>query len=558
MIKIVNSLLFLILVTGGISVYGNSLMRFSYEERNEGDEIFADDDVSDTVICVKDFGFSWISSSKVFTLNLNDQLVLGFYNKGLWKSDGTEEGTFVLKDVNIWVLPENPEAVSNGVVLFGGWENLSSDNYLWKTDGTTEGTVLVKDIPTPYNLQFVWNKWIFKAPAEYYYSTGPFVGWQISSYGVFISDGTTDGTYQVDPDFSGGIESIFVFELVEKDVVFDGRMIYTCNELFENISLLKNFDVDEIINPTKVNDSLVFFGTEDAFYIENIRNQESALWKTDGTLGGTESLVDSFHNISNFTIANGKLFFIGDDVTHGGELWISDGTQEGTRLVKDISSGVLSSNLDNLLAYNGKLYFTVYDDSIGFSLWESNGTEDGTFLVKEIISDTFANSVNNMMVSHQRLFFTVANKYGSVDLWKSDGTAIGTSFFKQLAKLDILYTANDYYISNLIFIDDILYFLKNDYFYGKSLELWKYVLPSDFYTGAELIKREETTVYPNPTHDILYFISPEINKHVIIVDIYGKVLYENEIEDNLLDVSFLSPGIYIITINDASSRFIKN
>ncbi|KJF41902.1 ELWxxDGT repeat protein [Draconibacterium sediminis] len=560
--KVVNNLLFLILVIGSISVDGNSLMDFSSEERNRGDETLMEDDVSDTVICVKDFDFYWPTSFKVLSLNVNDQLVLGFDSEGLWKSDGTEEGTFMLKDVRIWEMPENSEVVSNGVFLFGGRESSSTTHQLWKTDGTREGTVLVKIIhpydAMPHNFQFVWNRWIFKAAAEYYYSTGVLGGWRVSSYGVFISDGTTDGTYQVHPNFSSGYEPIFVFELAEKDVVFYSTNIYTCHELFENISLLKYIDTYEIINPTKASDSLVFFGTRDAFYIDNNRYQKSTLWKTDGTLGGTELLVDSLrNNISNFTIVNGKLFFIGDDVTHGEELWTSDGTQEGTRLVKDIQTGVLSSNLGNLIDYNGKLYFTVYDDDIGFSLWESNGTEDGTFLIKKIDSDTLVNNVNNMMVYHHHLFFSVINKDGSVDLWTSDGTAIATSFLQQLAKFDGYCILDGNCISNLIFIDDILYFLINDSYHAESIELWKYVLPSEFYTGAELIKRNETIVYPNPTHDFLYFISPRKSNHIHILDVYGRVLYDNEIADNFIDVSFLSAGIYIVNINSTSSRFIK-
>ena len=41
-----------------------------------------------------------------------------------------------------------------------------------------------------------------------------------------------------------------------------------------------------------------------------------------------------------YTIAtNNTLFFVTNDTTHGTELWKSDGTEEGTVMVKDIYTG---------------------------------------------------------------------------------------------------------------------------------------------------------------------------------------------------------------------------
>ena len=60
----------------------------------------------------------------------------------LWRSDGTEAGTFLLKAVTASIEP--PVAIG-GTVFFAG---LDGGLELWRTDGTPEGTLLVKDLST--------------------------------------------------------------------------------------------------------------------------------------------------------------------------------------------------------------------------------------------------------------------------------------------------------------------------------------------------------------------------------------------------------------------------
>ncbi|WP_413467324.1 ELWxxDGT repeat protein [Pleurocapsa sp. FMAR1] len=48
-----------------------------------------------------------------------------------------------------------------------------------------------------------------------------------------------------------------------------------------------------------------------------------------------------------------------NDGENGRELWVSDGTTEGTQLVKDINPGGDGSNPSNLTEFNNKLYFRL-------------------------------------------------------------------------------------------------------------------------------------------------------------------------------------------------------
>ena len=70
------------------------------------------------------------------------------------------------------------------------------------------------------------------------------------------------------------------------------------------------------------------------------------LWGTDGTTEGTLTLLSSSRAqmSSSSLVSHGRrVFFLANDSEHGSEPWVSDGTVEGTRLLKDIQPGAGSS-----------------------------------------------------------------------------------------------------------------------------------------------------------------------------------------------------------------------
>ena len=63
------------------------------------------------------------------------------------------------------------------------------------------------------------------------------------------------------------------------------------------------------------------------------------------------------------------MYFSADDGLNGRELWRSDGTEGGTRVVGDIYPGRGSSNPENLAFNNRLLFFSAQDDNHGVELW---------------------------------------------------------------------------------------------------------------------------------------------------------------------------------------------
>src|SRR5262245_44682918 len=74
-------------------------------------------------------------------------------------------------------------------------------------------------------------------------------------------------------------------------------------------------------------------------------------------------------------VAMGETVFFGaSDGIHGFELWRSDGTDAGTRLVADVCPGSCASMPQNLTVAGGKVFFVADDGFHGLELWASDGT----------------------------------------------------------------------------------------------------------------------------------------------------------------------------------------
>ncbi|MDH3675510.1 MAG: hypothetical protein OES12_08440 [Anaerolineae bacterium] len=87
---------------------------------------------------------------------------------------------------------------------------------------------------------------------------------------------------------------------------------------------------------------------------------------------------------SFLTDVEGILFFSATDSVHGTELWMTDGTPAGTKLVADIYPGPEGSFPADLTNVNGTLFFSADDGVHGTELWISNGTRVGTKLFADL------------------------------------------------------------------------------------------------------------------------------------------------------------------------------
>ena len=209
---------------------------------------------------------------------------LGTSNSELWVSDGTDAGTFELKEIAPLIggilgngSPGNFE-ICNGLLYFSGKIGTGSDGNsereLWVTDGTAAGTVLIEDRNgdlsfDPRNLTCVGTTLFFE---------GEDINEDEHLYKLVAGSSTIELVDLIDPAPNSG---------------------------------------SNITNFFEWNGMLVFSGET------GTNNKE--VWVSDGTDAGTFEIQDinpsGSSSPSQFAECNGRLFFQADDGTNGEELW---------------------------------------------------------------------------------------------------------------------------------------------------------------------------------------------------------------------------------------------
>jgi ELWxxDGT repeat protein len=181
------------------------------------------------------------------------------------------------------------------------------------------------------------------------------------------------------------------------------------------------------------------------------------IWRTDGTPAGTQLLRDirtgpesslPVHDdgvpelLPQFGTAGGLAAFVADDGEHGFEVWVSDGTEAGTRLLVDLNPGAGSAvvvgqtapPLFRSVELGDRLVFTASDGTVGRELWISDGTAEGTSLVKDILPgaqdgiDVFPFDTRQPFVGSVdgELFFAAVDDVVFNSLWRTEGSPEGT------------------------------------------------------------------------------------------------------------------------------------
>ena len=252
------------------------------------------------------------------------------------------------------------------------------------------------------------------------------------------------------------------------------------------------------------------------------------LWKSDGTEAGTRRVKDikpggGSSNPFPPTVIGTRIFFSADDGTHGRELFVSDGTAAGTFLVKDINTAG-SSYPEELANVNGTLYFSAVAAG-GRELYKSDGTELGTKRVKDLRLGPKGSIPTEITAIGSTAYFAAFNKAtGFRQLWRSDGTAAGTYALDQF---DSYSRAR-----HLVRVGSNIYFLGDS---TSGCALTTYLFKTD---GTN-----EGTSLVSYTNDDEAFLTIPFKSRLFLSE-YGSLMKANLAGDDLIQVkSFDDPDL---------------
>jgi ELWxxDGT repeat protein len=336
---------------------------------------------------------------------------------------------------------------------------------LWRTDGTSEGTLLVKDIyagseaSNPVNLTAV----------------GDLIYFTIDDESLWVSDGSAAGTAKLHET-----TNTTILGSVKGKLVFTGNSPMNGNELWFTDGTLEGTVVKDIrpgVTSTTFGSSFALLN--DLYFSADDGVHGVEIWKTDGSVEGTSMVKDLSSGssmIEQIARTSSLVCFVYTSGEFGRELYKTDGTAGGTSLVKDLSLGAASSSFEHFSSVNNILYFSASSsgaDAKGFEMYRSDGTATGTFMLKDIYSGITSSLPNTFVpdVENNRMYFFADNDILGRELWKTDGTTEGTAIVKDIA----LSSRSGVSAGPSILIGGELYFQASDYDYSYTqvFELWK-------------------------------------------------------------------------------------
>jgi ELWxxDGT repeat protein len=356
--------------------------------------------------------------------------------RNLWVSDGTEAGTFRLQWIN--QDPLTGEGATNlfeaaGILFFRAYDNANSLD-LWKSDPGTGVTAPVQDISDDsFAGQFTtplceFRNYLFFAADDGSAGIEPWIS--NGTYASMIEDIRPTPNVGSAPWGGVGYSGFLYFTAQTTE---HGAELWV-----SDLTAPTTNEVEDIWpGPTGSNPHYHTVAAGYLFFMASTEDEGRELW-AKGTTGSPFLVRDinpgnADSHPYGLTAVGDTLFFIADDGTSGRELWKSDGTEEGTQRVRDIRTGPSGSVLEpgnmppRTWAGTQDLFFFVADEGLnGEEVWVSDGTEAGTRLVKDIFTGTGGTFAPAEFVPIADTLYFRAEDTGGVGVWQTDGTPAGT------------------------------------------------------------------------------------------------------------------------------------
>ena len=356
-----------------------------------------------------------------------------FDGSELWGSDGTPAGTRrlhtfrSLRPTGPWIKP------AAGRIYLLADDDGTNGQQIWQSDGTPEGTRRMTDFGATARLD----------------NLEPGAVDAVGDRLVFLaSDGTTSRAWTVSPatapaavDLCGSRCSLTYDSktltpvggrllLVAADEPLGPEAAWATDGTPAGTVSLVGSCTGSCSGAT----SVIYPGSGAVFF-----QAFASLWRTDGTAAGTRRYTDGTFAISpeptDLVAVGDRVFFSagtldsGAAIDYDGELWTSDGTPGGTRIVTDVENGAESSFPTSFVALGDDVFFFACAQTRfgGQELWRGTAAGAEPLTTDSAASCDSTSASEQVVRAGQHLFFwrAVQDNYATT-LWTSDGTAAGT------------------------------------------------------------------------------------------------------------------------------------
>jgi ELWxxDGT repeat protein len=412
----------------------------------------------------------------------------------LWRTDGTAAGTYMVKDINPGAessmkLYEQP-IVFNFKLYFRAI-NPNVGYEIFKSDGTAAGTQVAFDLASgtgsrnPYLLTNCGDHKLVFAALN---SSNKYVVWQ--------SDGTFSGTsiltdLNLDPGEST-ISGIYFFPTFLAGTVYIVNSYTGPNNGIWRTSFSCFLGCGAFSTPTIIpgtdnsSDLLLHYNTTNMQYDLYFRNTGSQDVKKYNLSTSTITNLTNFSSNlyiprSNLSVINNTIIFAGKDASNGVEIWKTDGSIAGTGLLKDIYSGLPSSEIQETVMHENQLYFSAKTAN-GTNLWKTDGTSGGTIELLDLDPSNLIEGPKNIKVIGNKVYFYFDKLFSGYNYeWQFGVFDTSTSVFTVLKNFGVISDFEDYF--NSIVFDSNLIFTAFDTQNG--FEVWT---TNGTVTGTNIIK----------------------------------------------------------------------
>ena len=358
-----------------------------------GAELWLSDGTEAGTVLAEDLSTAFAGSAPSDLVVWNGELYFtAFTSYEIWKTTGGVGNAVRIASGlrGLGFTPFSSSMLPTDVLVFAGQSESTGATGLWRTDGTGPGTVAFGTFnsdssgPSPRGFSDLSGTLVFFASE---------IGMGREPY---ASDGTTAGTgliREINAGPIGGISDVSGSAAVtlNNQVYFpgfasgSGRKLWRSNGTDQGTRLL--FDTDEPVYDDP--EYLTVMG-DAVYFLAETDTPPRQLWRLNATADHPTQLTfaPAFRTETCFSfdtvVYQNRLYFPRTDETNGCELWVSDGSETGTALLKNINPGASGSFPSFVGIANEVLYFSALTADEGFELWRTDGTEDGTFLVADL------------------------------------------------------------------------------------------------------------------------------------------------------------------------------